>query len=73
MDGHIITVAVSDGGPGLNGEVTSAPSGSRWASTRIRNRVAAMGGSLEIRSGMGKGITLVATVPLDTNSAGTSG
>ena len=73
MDGHIITVAVSDGGPGLNGEVTSAPSRKQLGLNGIRNRVAAMGGSLEIRSGMGKGIILVATVPLDGNSAGTSG
>ena len=68
MDGQVITVAVSDGGPGLNGEVTGLTS-KQLGLDGIRNRVDAFGGSMEIRSRKGKGTILVAKVPLDGNGA----
>ena len=69
MDGRVITVAVSDGGPGLNGEVTSDPTSKQLGLNGIRNRVDAFGGSMEISSRKGKGTILMARVPLDGNGA----
>jgi len=67
MDGHVITVAVSDGGPGWNGD--AGPTSRQLGLDGIRNRVDAFGGSMEVRSRKDKGTILVVRVPLDGNGA----
>jgi signal transduction histidine kinase len=63
--GDLLEVAVSDGGRGFDESRADAS-----ALTGLRDRVAAVGGSLDIHSRLGSGTTLRGLLPVHGHAAG---
>lgn len=68
-DDSIITVTVSDKGPGLDQPAASTGRRHPLGLQGIRNRVEAFGGTVQIVQEPGEGTRLIVAVPLESNSA----
>lgn len=67
VTGNSIQLTVADAGPGLSDDAANGESGSPTAHlglTGIRSRVAAFGGTFDVRSATGSGTVLTVTLPI---------
>jgi signal transduction histidine kinase len=66
-DAEVITVIVSDKGPGIKRGAESSAQAKSLGLHGIRHRVEAFGGTVELRPRRGAGVELVVTIPLESN------